>query len=252
VSEASISLAGRRALVTGSTTGIGAAVAARFAAAGAQGVSLDIAAPASLPAGWLALTADVRNEDAVAQACAEAARQLGGELDLVVTAAGIVPPWRGIEELDLEQWDEVFAVNVRGIAATLKHAAPLIADGGAVVAIGSLNSWRGDPNLASYVASKHAVLGIVRSAAIDLGRRGIRVNAVGPGPIATQALRSRIERRARAGGPTLGDALAAAAAQTSLGRLATTDDVAGATLFLASDLAGGITGQLLPVDGGLP
>jgi len=252
VSETSISLAGRRALVTGAATGIGAAIAARFASAGARGVSLDIAAPASLPSGWRALTADVRSEEALAQACAEATQQLGGELDLLVAAAGIVPPWRQVIELDLDEWDDVFAVNVRGIATTLKHAAPRIADGGAIVAIGSLNSWRGDPNLASYVASKHAVLGIVRSAAIDLGRRGIRVNAVGPGPIATEALRSRIEHRSRTGGPALDDALAAAAAQTSLGRIATTDDVAGATLFLASDLAAGITGQLLPVDGGLP
>ena len=252
MSDASISLAGSRALVTGAASGIGAAIASRFAAVGARGVGLDIAAPGSLPTGWGAVTADVRHEDAVAHACAEAARQLGGELDLLVAAAGIVPPWRRVDELDLDEWDEVFAVNVRGIAATFKHAAPLIADGGAIVAIASLNSWRGDPNLATYVASKHAVLGIVRSAAIDLGRRGIRVNAVGPGPIATEALRSRIERRAQAGGPALEDALAAAAAQTSLGRIATTDDVAGATLFLASGLAGGITGQLLPVDAGLP
>jgi NAD(P)-dependent dehydrogenase (short-subunit alcohol dehydrogenase family) len=252
MSEASISLAGRRALVTGAASGIGAAIAARFASAGARGVTLDVAAPSSPPADWKPLIADVRSEDAVARACVEAASQLGGGIDLLVAAAGIVPPWRRVDELDLEEWDEVFAVNVRGIAATLKHAAPLVTDGGAIVAIASLNSWRGDPNLASYVASKHAVLGIVRSAAIDLGRRGIRVNAVGPGPIATDALRSRIEHRARAGGLALDDALAAAAARTSLGRIATTDDVAGAALFLASDLAGAITGQLLPVDGGLP
>jgi NAD(P)-dependent dehydrogenase (short-subunit alcohol dehydrogenase family) len=252
VSEASISLAGRRALVTGAASGIGAAIAARFASAGARGVGLDVGASSSPPTDWKLLIADVRSEEAVARACADAASQLGGGIDLLVAAAGIVPPWRRVDELDLDEWDEVFAVNVRGIAATLKHAAPLVADGGAIVAIASLNSWRGDPNLASYVASKHAVLGIVRSAAIDLGRRGIRVNAVGPGPIATDALRSRIERRARAGGPALNDALAAAAAQTSLGRIATTDDVAGATLFLASDLAGAVTGQLLPVDGGLP
>jgi len=252
VSGVSISLRGRRALVTGAATGIGAAIAARFAVAGAQGVSVDVAPPISLPTGWRAMTTDVRREDEVAQACGEAARQLGGKLDVLVAAAGIVPPWRHLNELDLDEWDEVFAVNVRGIAATLKYASPLIADGGAIVAIASLNAWRGDPHLASYVSSKHAVLGIVRSAAIDLGRRGIRVNAVGPGPIATAALRSRIERRARAGGPPLDDALAAAAAQTSLGRIATTDDVAGATLFLVSDLAAGITGQLLPVDGGLP
>ena len=127
---------------------------------------------------------------------------------MLVAAAGIVPPWRRVDELDLDEWDEVFAVNVRGIAATLKHAAPLIADGGAVVVIGSLNSWRGDPNIASYVASKHAVLGIVRSAALDLGRRGIRVNAVGPGPIATEALLARMASAEReAGGPALDDAL---------------------------------------------
>src|SRR5262249_5189556 len=144
--ERSISLAGRRALVTGAASGIGAAIAARFATAGARGAGLDIVAPAAAPAGWLALTADVRSEDAVAEACTDAARQLGGELDLVVAAAGIVPPWRRVAELDLGEWDDVFAINVRGVAATLKHAAPVMADGGAIVAIASLNSWRGDAN----------------------------------------------------------------------------------------------------------
>jgi NAD(P)-dependent dehydrogenase (short-subunit alcohol dehydrogenase family) len=116
----------------------------------------------------------------------------------------------------------------------------------------SLNAWRGDGNIASYVASKHAVLGIARSAAIDLGRRGIRVNAIAPGPIATEALLSRMQNRAQGGGLAVEDALTAAASITSLGRIATAADVAGTALFLASDLSLGITGQLLPVDGGLP
>ncbi len=78
--------------------------------------------------------------------------------------------------------------------------APLLHEGAAVVVIASLNAWRGDPNLASYIASKHALLGLVRSAALELGRRGIRVNAVGPGPVATEALLQRIDRRAADGG----------------------------------------------------
>lgn len=247
-----ISLDGSRALVTGGAQGIGAAIVERYAQAGARGVSVDLVTPASLPAGWQALGADVRSEQEVEAACDAAVSSLGGQLDLLVTAAGIVPPWRRIPELDLDEWDNVFAINVRGVAATLKHAAPRISDGGAIIVIGSLNSWRGDANIAGYVASKHAVLGIVRSAAIDLGSRGIRVNAIGPGPVATEALRGRMARRAREGGPPLEEALRTAATATSLGRLATVADVAGAALFLASDLSAGITGQLLAVDGGLP
>ena len=247
-----VSLQGARALVTGGGNGIGAAIVERFAQAGATGVSVDLGTDATAPSGWPAVTADVRSEPEVEQACRSASDQLGGPLDLLVTAAGIVPAWSGIAELDLEQWDNLFAINVRGVVAMLKHAAPLMSDGGAVVVIGSLNSWRGDGNITGYVASKHAVLGIVRSAAIDLGTRGIRVNAIGPGPIATDALRGRMDQRALAGGPPLDEALAAAAAMTSLRRIATVAEVADTALFLASGLSSGITGQLIAVDGGLP
>jgi NAD(P)-dependent dehydrogenase (short-subunit alcohol dehydrogenase family) len=252
MSGVTVSLAGRRALVTGSANGLGAAIIAQLHAAGATGAGVDLSVSGSSPEDWHEIAADVRSEEAVKAACAEAAQKLGGHLDIVVAAAGIVPPWRRVSELDLDEWDNVFAINVRGVAATLKHAAPHMGDGGTVIAVASLNSWRGDGNLASYVASKHAVLGIVRSAAIDLGARGVRVNAVAPGPVATEALKSRMTRRAQSGGPDLQTALSAAAELTSLGRLATERDVAGAVLFLASDLSAGITGQLIPIDGGLP
>jgi NAD(P)-dependent dehydrogenase (short-subunit alcohol dehydrogenase family) len=242
-------VAGRRALVTGGASGIGAATAAALASAGAHGCVVDLAAGGA-PAGWPALAADVRDEAAIEAAVAQAASALGG-LDIVVAAAGIVPAWSAIEQLDLHEWDEVLAVNARGVAATLKHAAPHLRAGGAIVAVASLNAWRGDPNLAAYVASKHAVLGIVRAAALDLGRRGIRVNAVAPGPVATDALLARMARRESSGGLDVATALAGAAAQTALGRIATAQDVASAILFLASDLAAAITGHLLPVDGGL-
>lgn len=247
-----VSLHGARALVTGGANGIGSAIVKLYAEAGACGVTVDLQASDSLPEGWHASTADVRVESEIERACRDAVATLGGPLDFVVTAAGIVPRWHRIAELDLDEWDNVFAVNARGVVATLKHAAPLMREGGAIIVIGSLNSWRGDGNIAGYVASKHAALGIVRSAAIDLGSRGIRVNAIGPGPVATAALQGRIQQRASSGGPPPGAALAAAAAATSLGRIATVTDVAGAALFFASDLSAGITGQLLAVDGGLP
>src|SRR5262245_40223913 len=117
-------LAGRRALVTGGAAGIGAAIVARFAAEGASGVVLDVA-EASPPEGWTAQRVDLRDEASVAAA-------IDGTLDVVVAAAGIVPPWSRVAELDLAQWDEVFAVNARGVAATLKHAAPRLRDGGAI------------------------------------------------------------------------------------------------------------------------
>jgi NAD(P)-dependent dehydrogenase (short-subunit alcohol dehydrogenase family) len=244
-----VSLEGKRALVTGGANGLGAEIVRTFAAAGA---AVDLVAAPDVPGGWVGLAADVSSEAAVDAACTTAVSQLGAKLDLVVAAAGVVPAWSHTDEIDLEEWDRVFAINARGVIATLKHAAPLMNDGGAIVLMASLNAWRGDGNIASYVASKHAVLGIARATAIDLGRRGIRVNAIGPGPIATDALLSRMKSRAAAGGLALDDALAGAAAMTSLGRIATAQDVAGTALFLASDLSAGITGQLLPVDGGLP
>jgi NAD(P)-dependent dehydrogenase (short-subunit alcohol dehydrogenase family) len=239
-------LAGRVVAVTGGARGLGAAIVCRFAGEGATGVVLDLPSElgGELPDGWRGVEVDVRDDASVEAAFAEA-----GRLDALVAAAGIVPGWASIRAIDLELWDEVFRVNVRGMISTLKHAT--VADGGAIVAIGSLNSWRGDPNIAAYVASKHAVLGIVRSAALDLGRRGIRVNALGPGPIATEALLARMRTRERELGVTVDDALASAAAQTALGRMATADEVAGAALFLASDLSSGVTGHLIPVDAGV-
>jgi NAD(P)-dependent dehydrogenase (short-subunit alcohol dehydrogenase family) len=244
-------LAGKTAVVTGGANGLGAGIVRRFAAEGASGVALDLptAAADGLPPGWFSVGADVRVDASVAAAFAEIGERYA-KVDVLVAAAGIVPGWADVASIDMERWDDVFAVNVRGMVSTFQHALPLMTTNGAIVAIGSLNSWYGDPNLTTYVASKHAVLGIVRSAALDLGRRGIRVNAIGPGPIATDALLARMARRERELGIPTADALDAAARRTALGRMATVDEVAGAALFLASDLSSGIAGHLLPVDAG--
>jgi 3alpha(or 20beta)-hydroxysteroid dehydrogenase len=244
-------LDGKTAVVTGGANGLGAGIVRRFGSAGARGVVLDLPSAETVDAvaGWSSVGADVRDDASVEAAFAEIARR-HANVDVLVAAAGIVPGWSDVASVDLAEWDHVFAVNVRGMISTIQRALPLMTTGGAIVAIGSLNSWYGDRNLTAYVASKHAVLGIVRSAALDVGPRGIRVNAIAPGPIATDALLGRMARRERERGIPVADALDAAARRTALGRMATIDEVAGAALFLASDLSSGITGHLLPVDAG--
>jgi NAD(P)-dependent dehydrogenase (short-subunit alcohol dehydrogenase family) len=249
---ASESLAGRRALVTGGASGIGAAVAARFAGLGASGVIVDLASclPACPPAGWGTVAADVRDEESVAEAVQAASEALGG-LDAVVAAAGVVPSWQRPADLDLDDFERVLAINVLGVAATIKHVTPLLGAGSTITVVASLNSWRGDPNITSYAASKHAALGIVRSAALALGPDGVRVNAVAPGPVATGALRSRMEARADRTGLNVEEAIDQAGRGTALRRIATVDEVADVIAFLASGMSSGMTGQLLNVDCGI-
>ena len=247
-------LEGQVALITGGSRGLGSGVARCFSANGAIGAIVDLpeaVATSPLPAGFAALAADVSDEDQV-EAAVRSAVDHFGRLDVVVANAGIVPPWRETEALDMSEWDRVMAVNVKGVAATLKHAAlAMKSNGGSIIVMASINAFLSHPRQMLYTASKHAVLGIVRAAASDLSRHRIRVNGVAPGPIATDALLGRIRLRAAEGGPSEQDALHALSANTALGRLATVEEVANAALFLASTLSSGITGELLPVDAGL-
>jgi NAD(P)-dependent dehydrogenase (short-subunit alcohol dehydrogenase family) len=246
---ASRMLAGRRFLVTGGARGLGAAIVRTLAAQGATGVVVDLHEPDdALP--WQFVAADVLDEAAM-HAVAQSPSAQDRPFDGLVTAAGVVPSWHSPEQIDLDEFDRTMAVNVRGTVVAIKSVAAQMPAGSTIVAIGSLNSWKGDPNLVSYVASKHAVLGVVRSTALALGRRDIRVNAVAPGPVATQALLSRIDSRVATTGLDRESALTRSAEMTALGRLATAQDIADAVLFLSSPLSGAISGHLLPVDGGI-
>jgi NAD(P)-dependent dehydrogenase (short-subunit alcohol dehydrogenase family) len=245
-------LPNRRAVVTGGSRGLGRAIADRLAAEGAAVWVIDLPDamdPAQPLAGRLAV--DLADPGAEAALAAFAASI--GPVDALVANAGLVPPWRGVAALDRAEWDRVMAVNVWGVAATLKaFAEPLAASGrGAAVLMASINGYRAHPDQILYTASKHAVVGLMRATALDLGRRGVRVNALAPGPVATDALMARIARRHAAGGPAPDEALAAMAADTALGRIATAAQVADAALFLLSDLSAGTTGGLLPVEAGL-
>ncbi|MGH7122973.1 MAG: SDR family NAD(P)-dependent oxidoreductase [Stellaceae bacterium] len=247
-------LSGRVAVVIGGCRGIGRAIVGCFAEHGSTGLAVDlgsVAASALLPSSYVAHAADVTVEEQIAAALAEAARRFG-RLDIVVANAGVVPPWHETDGLDLSEWDRVFAINARGVAASIKHAVPLMkARGGAIVVTASVNALKPHARQMAYTATKHATVGIIRTAALDLGRFNIRVNGLAPGPIATAALRERVRYRSTIGGPPEDEALSALARETPLGRIATVREVAQAALFLASDLASAITGHLLPIDAGL-
>jgi len=245
-------LAGRVALVTGGGRGLGRAIARALRKAGATVNVADLpdVLEAEAPEGP-ALALDLTAADAELRL----ADHVAGlpRLDILVANAGAVPPWRRIAELDLGEWDATFALNVRGVALCLKVCAPALAASGhgAAVLMASINGYRAHPRQALYTATKHAVLGLARAAALDLGPEGVRVNALAPGPILTDALRGRIDARAAAGGPEPDAAIAALAGEAALGRLATEEEVANAACFLAGDAASGITGACLPVEAGL-
>jgi NAD(P)-dependent dehydrogenase (short-subunit alcohol dehydrogenase family) len=246
-------LSNRVCLVTGAARGLGLAIAERFAKEGAIGIRADLPGAihdADAVPGFLLIACDVTDEDDLGAAVAATVERFG-RLDCVVANAGLVPPWAETETLDMAQWHAVMAVNAAGVAATVKAAVPAMkTGGGSIIVMASINAFVAHPRQMLYTASKHAALGIARAAALDLGRYGIRVNAVAPGPIATEALLDRIRQRALGGIPE-DEAMAHLASQTALGRIATADEVAKAVAFLASDYASGISGEILPVDVGL-
>ena len=248
------SLKGRIAVVTGGSRGLGRAIARKLGEAGSEIVILDLPEAleqAELPSDWRVFVIDFSQPD-----CDRALKAIAGEIndvDIVVANAGVVPPWRGMRQLDAAEWQTVMTINVWGVAATLGAFAPALArsEHGSAVVMASINGYKAHAKQVLYTASKHAVLGVMRAAALDMGADGTRVNAIAPGPIATDALMARIESRHRNGGPSPEAALTMLAAETATGRLATEADVAEVALWLVSDAAGGITGTMVPVESGL-
>ena len=232
-----MSFAGKRALVTGGGSGIGAAVARRLQAGGAEVIVADLD-PAEVAAelGAEALRLDVRDE-------AQVARALEG-VDVLVNAAGIGST-TSAPDTPVEVWDEVFAVNARGTFLCCKHAIPGMAErgGGSIVNVASVGALVGLHNRAAYCASKGAVVALTRALAVDHVRDGVRVNAVCPGTVDTPWVRRLVEGA--------GESLDALRARQLMGRLGTADEIASAVAYLASDEAGFVTGSVFTIDGGL-
>jgi NAD(P)-dependent dehydrogenase (short-subunit alcohol dehydrogenase family) len=243
-------LEGKVALVTGASRGIGAAVARAFSQAGAAVVlaARDEAALARLAgeltdAGGraLAVPTDVTDADAVARMVEQAVATFG-RLDIACNnAAGGGHPPTPLAEVTIEAFDSSLAVNLRGIFLCLRHEIPVMVDsgGGAIVNMSSTAGLQAVGGLAAYVTTKHGLEGLTKVAALDYAAHGIRVNAIAPGPILTDAL-----ARAGAAGQQ------AAGAAMPLRRVGQPEEVAAATVFLCSDEAAFITGTTLVIDGG--
>jgi 3-oxoacyl-[acyl-carrier protein] reductase len=240
-------LQGRRALVTGASRGIGAEIVRRLAADGASvaftyGRSSAEAEKlvAEVTAGGgkvVSIQADSADAEQVAKSVDDAVAQLGG-LDVLVNNAGVAV-LRDVESLRLDEFDRQLAINVRAVFVAVQRAVPHLRSDGRIINIGSINADRVPaPGLAAYAMTKAAVAGLTRGLARELGPRGITVNNVQPGPIATDM------------NPDEGEFAASAKELMAIGRYGHPRDVAGVVGYLAGRDTGYITGANWNVDGG--
>ena len=237
-------LAGKRAIITGAAQGIGKAIAERFAAEGASLLLADIddARVAALAAelGQQAFTADVSRKAEVEALIAQAAKLWGG-LDVLVNNAGITHA-ASLDDLTEDDFDRVFATNLKSALWGTQAAARLMGPGSAVINMSSVNAVLAIPNQIPYVVSKGAMKQLTNVTALALAAKGIRVNAIGPGSIETEMLAGILAEDDAARSRIL--------SRTPLGRCDTPAEIAGVALFLASDDSSSLTGQTIYPDGG--
>jgi len=248
-------LSGHIAAVTGGGSGIGQGICQAYAREGARVMVLDanldgatetVGLIAAAGGKASAMRLDVTDREACKKVAAEIAES--GNISVLVNNAGINRrnPFAGEPAAVTKDWDDILSINLDGVF-NVTHAFldQLRATKGRIVNIGSIQSFlhvNGWPNSAAYTTSKHGVLGFTRALAAELGRDGVRVNAIGPGMIET-----RINAEARAKNP---DMVAAAMRHTPLGRTGKPEDIAGPAVFLASDLSAYVTGCIIMADGG--
>jgi NAD(P)-dependent dehydrogenase (short-subunit alcohol dehydrogenase family) len=239
----------RVAIVTGAGSGLGAAVPARLAEEGASVVCTDVTDAVDATAGRLgdrarAVQVDVSDPDGVVR-LVDAVRERYRRLDALFNCAGVDGAVGPLTELSEENLDLVLRVNLKGPFLTMKHAIPLMAEsgGGAVVNVAATLAIAAAPGFAHYGAAKAGLLQLTRTAALEYGRHGVRVNAVCPSVIDTPTFRATTAGMPRA-------ALDAVLGRQGIQRLARAEEIAAAAVFLASDDASYLTGAVLAADGG--
>lgn len=234
-------MSGRKAIVTGAASGIGAAAVARLRSDGVDVLAVDIVERGLL--GTHNLVADLGDPTAFAAIASQAEERLGG-LDILINNAGVCPagPLDGMTEA---MWDQALSINVTAVMKLTRIVLPMLRQSAAarVINTGSILSSYGDAGLVAYTTSKHAVLGLTRALAAELGPDGITVNCVQPGAIATGMTRAMFEDNPDSQDYYIG--------RSVLGRIGQPEDIADVMAFLASDDARFITGQGILVDGGV-
>jgi NAD(P)-dependent dehydrogenase (short-subunit alcohol dehydrogenase family) len=239
-------LAGRRALVTGGARGIGAAIAAALAVNGARVAICDIdegveAAAGGLGEGVVGARCDVSSTEDVESCLGWATDELGG-LDVLVNNAGVLGAWKLTETSD-EQWERVLDVNLTGVFRVTRAALPHLLESGSgrVISLASITPIRGEARTTAYAASKGGVIGFTKALSREVAHRGVTVNGIAPGYMLTDQTAEVFEGEHR-------DAILG---QITMGEFGAPRDVAGAAVFLASEDARYMTGQVVVVDGGV-
>ncbi len=234
-------VAGRKAIITGAASGIGAAAVARLIADGVAVLAVDVTGDGLK--GKHTLVADLGDAAAFA-AIAEAAQAKLGGLDILINNAGVCPV-SSFDEMTEAMWDHALSINVTAAMKLTRAVLPMLRASSAarVINTGSILSRYGDAGLVAYATSKHAILGLTRALAAELGPQGITVNCVQPGAISTGMTKPMFE--------TNPESLAYYAGRSVLGRIGQPEDIADVMAFLASDDSRFITGQGILVDGGV-
>ena len=246
-------LEGKVALVTGAAGSIGATSVRAMLAAGASVVLCDrdadgLQALAAEGGDRVAMLAGDAGDSADVRAAVALALERFGGLDIAFANAGIAGAIAPIADYPVETFDEVLRVNVRGPFLLCKHALPVMRDGGALVITSSVVGLTSDAGIAGYATSKHAVVGLMRTAMKEVAARGIRINTIHPGPVDND-FQHRIETTAT--GLPVDAAASAFEEMIPLGRHATAEEVAATVMWLVSPGGAFVTGATIPIDGGM-